>query len=200
VGRDVAEGIGALFGAVRSGFTSSSRSQGTTITHVYHGRDNGSNAVAVVLVGGSATLAGYLLLCWWKGWDMFGLSQKQTQEMIRQLRSCAKLHVPYCLSLVRSALVAKARLHPVFRLSKQSQPSHMCTRFEVNVQGAHWTRKSWRHSSRIPIRYMHEGMPLFVTIGLHSCAHVRECVFTHHDAASHSAICRHVFGVSDMHI
>jgi hypothetical protein len=83
----VAEGVGALFGALRSGFNTSSRSQGATITHVYHGRSEGSTAVTVIAVGGTATFAGYLLLCWLKGWDVFGLSQRQTQEMIRQLRT-----------------------------------------------------------------------------------------------------------------
>ena len=87
-GKQAAEGVGALFGAVKTGFSSSARQQ-PTVTHVYHGRDSSNNAVAIVLVGGSATLAGYWVLCWWKGWDFLGVSHKRTQEMVQQVKAGA---------------------------------------------------------------------------------------------------------------
>lgn len=95
-GRQAAEGVGALFGAVRSGFSASSRGQGPTVTHVYHGRDSSNNAVAIVVVGGSATLAGYWVLCWWKGWDFLGMSHQRTQEMIQQVKAGASSLPRWC--------------------------------------------------------------------------------------------------------
>eukprot|EP00892_Ulva_mutabilis_P000063 jgi/Ulvmu1/10057/UM006_0004.1 len=88
VSQEAAGGLGALVGAMRSGFSSSqgsSRPPAPMVTHIYHDRDSGKSGVVTVLVVSGVGLTGYYAVCWWKGWDFFGLSQQRTQQMFQSL-------------------------------------------------------------------------------------------------------------------
>lgn len=88
VSHEAAEGIGALIGAARSGFSSSqiaARPPPPMVTHIYHDKDSGKSSIVTVLVVSGVGLTGYYAVCWWKGWDFFGLSQARTQQMFQSL-------------------------------------------------------------------------------------------------------------------
>ena len=89
VGHSAAAGVGSLLRTARDGFGSASPSERQTVTHIYHGDRGKNSAVTIVVVGGATSLAAYCALCWWKGWEIFGISHKRTQEMILKVQQSA---------------------------------------------------------------------------------------------------------------
>jgi hypothetical protein len=95
VGTDIGQGFGALLGSVRNGLNSSARfapPPAPTITHVYHdrGSDRGSSLVPILVVAASGVTC-YWVVCWYKGWDFFGMSHARTQELITSLNSSTSM-------------------------------------------------------------------------------------------------------------
>ena len=88
-GQNAAEGLGALLGSARTGFTSASRAPQPTITHVYHDSRSQSGGTVTVVVVSSSALAAYATLCWWKGWDFFGVSNARLHAALAQVRQGA---------------------------------------------------------------------------------------------------------------
>lgn len=55
------------------------------VTHIYHDKDSGKSGIVTILVVSGVGLTSYYAICWWKGWDFFGLSQQRTQQMFQSL-------------------------------------------------------------------------------------------------------------------
>lgn len=63
------------------------------------------------LVVGGIGLSGYYAVCWWKGWDFFGLSQQRTQQMFGALNDSA-LSAGYHASHSRSSAALTVNCAP----------------------------------------------------------------------------------------
>lgn len=86
VGQDAAQGFGAIIGSVQNGWNSQARMAppppAPTITHVYHDRGSDRSSLVPILVVTASGVTCYWVVCWWKGWDFFGMSHARTQELI----------------------------------------------------------------------------------------------------------------------
>lgn len=82
--QEVGQGVGAILGSVRDGFSQarSAPPPAPTITHVYHDRGSEKSSLVPILVVTAGGVTCYWVVCWYKGWDFFGMSHARTQELI----------------------------------------------------------------------------------------------------------------------
>jgi hypothetical protein len=103
-GNNAAAGLGKLLGSIRSGLNVGSSPPQPTVTHIYHDSGSGrSSALSVIVVAGGVSLVGYYGVCWWKGWDFFGVSHARTVKLIEQVRKGAP---PFCLVTLHARVAA----------------------------------------------------------------------------------------------
>lgn len=86
VGQEAAQSFGAIIGSVQNGWNSQARLSppppAPTVTHVYHDRGSDRSSLVPILVVTASGVTCYWVVCWYKGWDFFGMSHARTQELI----------------------------------------------------------------------------------------------------------------------
>lgn len=87
--QEVGQGVGAILGSVRDGFSQarSAPPPAPTITHVYHDRGSEKSSLVPILVVTAGGVTCYWVVCWYKGWDFFGMSHARTQELINNFNA-----------------------------------------------------------------------------------------------------------------
>lgn len=92
-GQGAAQSFGAILGSVQSGWNSQARlappPPAPTVTHVYHDRGSDKSPLVPILVVTASGVTCYWVVCWYKGWDFFGMSHARTQELITSFNASA---------------------------------------------------------------------------------------------------------------